>query len=243
MNMDLIFEILIGFFFVFIGIFFLFYTWKDYKLAKKTRNWPQITGTIIKSEVISTLSRSGRRAHQVHYPDIHYKYNVDKQEYVSSQIFIGSIGQERTKKSSHKYVSKYPVGKQVMVRYSPYIYQLSDKEKHSVLEAGINRAVYASGLLNIVFAVGGGIFLFNMNVEYGIWIAVAGVALGGWAGSKIPSSSLSKFRPGYISNNPKIPGTGGIAGTNSNLTQRLADLFVKAGNSYVSHKRRKNRFK
>jgi len=240
MNTDLIIELLIGFAFVFAGVFLLFCTtWADYKLAKKSRNWPQTEGAIIKSEVISTWSGSGRRSRQVYYPDIHYKYRVDKQEYHSSQIFIGSMGHKRSRYSARKYVSKYPVGKQVRVHYSPYIYQLSDKEKHSVLETGINQAVYASGLLNIVFAAGGCVFLFNRNVEYGVWTAVAGVLLGGWAGNK---SVLSKFfSSGYTQpNNPKMPGTGGIVSPGSNNIYRLLDLFSKTGGS---SKKRKTRFK
>ncbi len=242
MNTDLIIELLFGFAFVFIGIFFLFKTWKDYKLAQKSKGWPQTTGTIIKSDVVSSWSGTGRRARQVYYPDIHYKYNVDKQEYHSSQIFIGSIGQTRSRGSSNKYVSKYPVGKQMMVRHSPYIYQLSDKANHSVLEAGVNRAVYASGLINVLLAAGGGVFLFNMHVEYGIWTAVAGIVLGGWMGGKTSGSSLLRFRPGYIqpNNHSKIPD--GFAGTKSSLT-KVMNLFLKAGNSYVSHKKRKTRMK
>lgn len=237
MNVDLIFELLFGFAFVFGGLLFLFSAWKDYKLAKKTKGWSRTTGTIVKSEIVSSWSGGGRRSRRVYCPKIHYKYNADKQEYHSSQIFIGSIGRSQSWRYADKYVSRYPTGKQVMVYYSPHIYQLSDKDKYSVLETGVNYTVYTSGLVSALCAFGGGAFLVTQCPEYGILTTIAGVVLGIGVGS---SFNLFKLRTNYDlplarrQTSGDIPGVGGVAGRKSN---QLIDIFIKAGDSFSSGKK------
>ena len=237
MNIDLIFELLFGFAFVFGGLLFLFGTWKDYKLAKKSKSWQQTTGTILKSEVVSSISGSGRRTRTVYHPEIHYKYNVDKQEYHSSQIFIGSIGKVKSQSYANKYVSKYPVGKQLMIHYSPHIYQLPDKDKYSVLETGVNSTVYTSGLVSVICAVGGGAFLITQYAEHGIATTIAGVVLGVWIGT---SSSLLKLRKNYNLSRVRSRTSGDIPGVDGfavGKSHRLMDIFVKAGDSFLSKRR------
>ncbi len=191
MDSDLIKELCLSFGSVFIGSFFLFRTWKNYKLARKTKNWPQTTGTILKSEIVSFQSGSGKNRYTTYRPKIHYHYTVDGQEHHSSQIFIGNMGDaglEVSQIDADEYVSKYPVGKQVMVYYSPSIYQSSDKEKCSVLETGVNDNLHDLEFLSGLFVVGGCAFLLIKHPEYGILTTIVIVALALWVGRKTSSS-------------------------------------------------------
>ena len=64
---------------------------------------------------------------------------------------MGDAGLEEIWDDAKKYVSKYPVGKQVRVYYSPSIYQSSDKEKCSVLETGIHDNLYHVEFFSALF--------------------------------------------------------------------------------------------
>ena len=245
MNADLMFGLLFGGIFVLIGMVLLFNARRNYQLAKKTSSWPQTTGTILKSDIVSSWSGTGRGSHKVYCPEIHYRYNVDKQEYHSSQIFIGSIGQTKSRSYANKYVSKYPVGKQVMVHYSSNIYQISNKERYSVLETGVNYTIYGSGLISVLLIGGGGAFLITQHSTHGILTAVGGAVLGMWIGGKLSGVDLLNLRKKYHSSRARnrtfgnIPGTDGFAGGKN----QLMDIFVKSGDSFLSKRKWRARSK
>jgi len=225
-----------------IGGVLLFNTRRNYRLARKTRNWPQTTGTIVKSGIVSSWSGTGRNARKVYYPDVHYKYNVDKQEYRSSQIFVGSIGRSGGYMYADKYLSKYPVGKQVVVYYSPNIYQLSDKEKYAVLETGVNYTLYGSGLFSVLMiGVGstGTFFILQQEYTYGTLIAIGSVVAGMWLGNKLSKIIYVGVRKKYnVSLNRvfrKIPGTDGFAEGRPN---KFKDIFFSARDSFLSKKKK-----
>ena len=247
MEPDLAWVLLASLIAIVIGGVLFFIARRKYKLAKKTSNWPRTTGTVVKSGIVSSWSGTGRNVREVYYPDIHYKYNVDKQKYSSSQIFVGSIGRSGSYSYAEKYVSKYPVGKQVMVYYSPNIYQLSNKEKYAVLEKGVNYTLYGSGFLGVL-TIGAGsagaFFILQQAYTYGVLMAVGSIVAGIWLGHKFSGSELVDMRKKYnVSRDQvfgKIPGTDGFAGGKSN---QLMDIFVKAGDSVLSKRKWRVRVK
>ncbi|MDE0151627.1 MAG: DUF3592 domain-containing protein [Bdellovibrionales bacterium] len=239
MESDLAWILLFSLIAVVIGGLLFFTARRNYKLAKKTRSWSQTTGTIIKSDIFSSGGFSSGR-NEKYSPEIHYRYVVDKQEYHSSQIFVGSLGKSGSHMYADKYVSKYPVGKQVKVYYAPNIYQLSHKEKCAVLEQGVNYNLYVSGFLGVLITgagSAGAYFILQQEYTHGVLMAIGSIALGIWLGHKLSGSAVVGRKKYKVSRNRlfgKIPGTDGFAGGRSN---QIMDIFFKSGDSVLSKRK------
>ncbi len=129
------------------GALTFFKGWPEFQKARESINWPSTTGIIERSEVIeSGLKKKSYSA------QIKYTFTVNNQKIISSQIYIGSDGLTSSSSSdAYKYTSKYPVGSEVSVYYSP------TQVGEAVLEPGTsitNYILLGGGLLFLFFGLG-----------------------------------------------------------------------------------------
>jgi len=101
--------------------------------------YDQAEGMIIVSE---TEYKAGLASHALHF-NIWYRYTVNGIEYVSNRVHHGYTGSNSDGPGYAKgYVTKYPVGKQIVVFFDP------DKPQYSVLEPEIRQ--YSAISLSII---------------------------------------------------------------------------------------------
>ena len=150
-----IFILIIGVIFFAVGAGFIYFkVWPDYQEAKESVRWPRVTGTILSSKVIREQSaststserRRGKGYNIIYRADISYSYVVDGQQFQSSQIYSGSHGTSSGSEDAYRYISKYPVGKTVVVYYSP------QDLANAVLEPGVNKTHYIFLGFGAIFA-------------------------------------------------------------------------------------------
>ena len=134
-----------------------FDSWPDFQMARESVHWPKTTGIIEISEVVtSESSMSSRKSRNTtnYSANIKYSYTVTGRRFVSYQIYVGSEGQSTSFSSdAYEYTSKYPVGRQVEVSYSPILPMGTVRPREAVLETGLLTPHY-------IFLGGSLIFLF-----------------------------------------------------------------------------------
>lgn len=132
-----------------------FDSWPDFQMARESVHWPKTTGVIEISEVIISKGSTSSTKHKTnYYPNIKYSYTVNGQRFESFQIYVGSEGQSTSFSSdAYEYTSKYPVGRQVEVSYSPIL------PWEAVLETGLltPHYLFLGGSLLFLFA---GVLIF-----------------------------------------------------------------------------------
>ena len=112
--------------------------------ARKTQQWPNVTGVIVESNFDTDNSDL--------LPQIAYSYIVGGQSYRRSMEFSADISP--TQEFSTSYVEKYPLGTKVQVYYHP------DNPQRATLEPGLGKGdwlVVAIGLITLLFGI---LFLF-----------------------------------------------------------------------------------
>ena len=124
------------------------YTWRS-------RRWPRVIGTVIKSEVAEVPKR---RFSKVYRPVIVYTYEVEGMEYCNDQMgfgFDGFLGDGlfRNRFNAKKVAALYRPGNPVSVAYDP------QDNSRSVLKTGINKGHVANTIVGLFF-IGFGICCF-----------------------------------------------------------------------------------
>ncbi len=131
--------------------------------AKKSANWPTVSGTVIESRVkeeirtetrsrktASGRRRSSTREKMYYLPIVKYEYVVNSHTYVEGDLFYRSDLSSPNEEAVREIVQQYPLGKTVTVSYSP------EEPNNAVLEPGAKRQHYASLYIGIaVLAIGG----------------------------------------------------------------------------------------
>ena len=148
--------------------------WKNYQEAKESVEWPQVTGTVFHSKVTQRQTRDSEGRSTTSYKaNIKYSYTVRGHQMSSSQIYVGS---ERISSSSYtgayEYTEKYPVGKSVVVYYSPKV------ESNAVLEPGVKMEHYTEITIGLIFAVIGLLIVFSSLFKFLIAMLKTGVVIG-----------------------------------------------------------------
>ena len=162
---------IMGLFFLVAGVALTYFkTWPDFQTAKESLHWPKTTATIDRAQVISSKDSKNKIKYSV---DIKYSYQIQGRKFESSQIYKGSEGFSSSSSSdANYYISKYPIGQQVEVSYSP------TQVGEAVLEPGVNQNHYIflgiSGLFGIV---GFGLILSSL-IKFAIFATMAGIFLG-----------------------------------------------------------------
>ncbi len=103
--------------------------------------WETTTGTVVKSEIGTTLS--GTQGSSIQFPDVTYQYYVNGQTYFNNKVSqtmvrssFGSIVQQT--------LNRYPVGSTVTVHYN------ADNPQDAYLEKGLGRSTLPIILLVII---------------------------------------------------------------------------------------------
>jgi hypothetical protein len=123
--------------------------------AWRSRRWPRVTGTVIKSEVAEVPRRRFSKAYK---PVVVYTYEVEGLEYCNDKMgfgfddFLGD-GLFSDRFNAEKIAAHYRPGNPVSVAYDPQNYS------RSVLKTGINKGHVATTILGLFF-IGFGICCF-----------------------------------------------------------------------------------
>jgi hypothetical protein len=122
------------------GVLLLLYLWYETAEALASRQWPQTTGAVVRSEVRIEKNGEGPDSY---YPDIEYSFQVKGREFTSTRIRYGSW--TATRNEAESFVERFPVGATVGVRFSPHA------PDRSVLIPGIS---WGDRVLPLLFVAG-----------------------------------------------------------------------------------------
>jgi hypothetical protein len=110
--------------------------WQNVQLAKASTDWPTTTGKITAAETAKVMFRR--------QPRVTYSYSVNGAPYTSQRIsFAGGYPPKET----DAILSRYPVGSDVPVAYTP------DNPKEATLETGATKQVTAQLRILLIFFV------------------------------------------------------------------------------------------
>jgi len=115
--------------------------------AWRSRRWPRVTGTVMRSEVVEVPKR---RLSKVYKPVVVYTYEIDGLEYTNDQMgfgfddFLGD-GLFRDRLAAERVAAHYGAGNPVSVAYDP-----QDKSR-AVLKTGINKGHIATTIFGLFF--------------------------------------------------------------------------------------------
>ena len=125
--------------------------------ARDMSSWPTVTGTVVTSE-IETRSSQGANggSGQTFIPKVIYEYAVDGTGHTASTISV-NIEEFDEAASAWKVANKYPVGSEIVVRYSPDNTSVSLLETQAslggVLVLALGFIVGGIGISGIVIAI------------------------------------------------------------------------------------------
>ncbi|MBF0311986.1 MAG: DUF3592 domain-containing protein [Oligoflexia bacterium] len=182
-----------GLIFALIGSALVYYkAWPEYQNAKESLKWPTTEGVILNSEITESKDKKN---HRVYKPHISFSFEISGKQYTSAQIYIGS---ETSSSGSHSeanvYIRKYPVGKKVMVYYSP------TENGEALLEPGTKTGHYLLLGIGALFGlVGFGITLSSL-LKIAVLATMLGVVVGAFFGKSKEDHRPTPQAPS--SNNP-----------------------------------------
>ena len=116
--------------------FALWKAWKNIQMAKASTSWPTTTGTVTASEQTKKMFRK--------QPRVTYSYSVNGAGYTGNRI---SFAAGHPPKETDAILSRYPVGKEVVVAHEP------GNPAQATLETGSNRQVTAEMRLLLICLV------------------------------------------------------------------------------------------
>ena len=122
--------------FLIIFPFALWKAWKNIQLAKASTGWPTVSGTVTSSETAKVMFRR--------QPRVTYSYSVNGAPFTGNRISFAAGYRPR---ETDAILSRYPVGKEVMVAHAP------DNPAQATLETGSNRQVTAEMRLLLICLV------------------------------------------------------------------------------------------
>ncbi|MEZ6047919.1 MAG: DUF3592 domain-containing protein [Planctomycetaceae bacterium] len=99
------------------GAFFLFLmarSIRTYLDLRQSRNWPSVTGKILRSEV----SRQKTKSDDLFCPDISYEYEINEKKYVGNRLRIIPLD-VLDEDEIQEEIERFPLGKEVSVYYDP----------------------------------------------------------------------------------------------------------------------------
>lgn len=121
-----------------------------------TKNWKEVQGEIVSSNVVGFKHKSGNNKVKTLYkPLVKYTYHIGEEEYVSSQLFLGSEQQFFSEAKSIDIVSKYKNKQAVSVFYAP------GKSGRAVLDRVDANSCYFHIFICLMLTIFGFGFLFK----------------------------------------------------------------------------------
>ena len=116
--------------------FALWKAWKNIQLAKASTGWPTVSGTVTSSETAKVFFRR--------QPRVSYSYSVNGAPFAGNRI---SFAAGYPPRETDAILSRYPVGKEVVVAHAP------NDPAQATLETGSNRRVTAEMRLLLICLV------------------------------------------------------------------------------------------
>ena len=153
------FTICACFFLLLAGPVGIYNSWTQYQRISKTKNWLEVEGQIVKSD-IKVIEDAGT----AYLPDIQYTYSIDGKSYDNSQIILDKPVQFGKTSLAEEYCLKYPLDSKHNIYYNP------QNHSESILENGVHtRHLFDFILPLIAFVLGIGLFyiLFFKDREAG----------------------------------------------------------------------------
>src|SRR5262245_23447283 len=108
-------------------------------LADRSTRWPEVRARIIWSAAISNVVGTTR----MYQPAVRYEYEVKGSAYVGDRVSFGSVAAALVPREAEAWVSKYPVGRTVLVRVAP------NHPSLSVIEPGAYFGLYGAVLASL----------------------------------------------------------------------------------------------
>jgi hypothetical protein len=102
-----------------VGILSLFFSAQQWILGEASLNWPKAQGEIVVSEAIACTYKLGNRRHHGYRVRIIYEYSVNGVLYSSKKITYANDLFIETCGDAQEVMTQYPLGKAVLVHYSP----------------------------------------------------------------------------------------------------------------------------
>ena len=133
-----------------LGVFLLFSWVQNLQMARASKSWPSVQGTVASSDAVQVLESTDKDGkHHYSYPAVvRYNYSVEGQDHTGSRISFGDHSSTR-KRHVQEIVKKYPAGKQVKVYYDP------DFPVQAVLERRAGFGNFITVPVGFVFLLGG----------------------------------------------------------------------------------------
>ena len=113
----------------------------------RSERWPVTEGVILTAKMQSHSGEHG----DTYSTAVTYEYRVVGEKYTGNKIAIGAMSSSSS--YAHGVLDRYPVGKQVVVHYSP------EHPTEAVLETGIHGGTWICLGVGIAFALAGAMFL------------------------------------------------------------------------------------
>jgi hypothetical protein len=110
--------------------------WKNIQMARASAGWPTVTGTVTTSERAKVMFRQ--------QPRVTYSYSINGASFTADRIsFAGGYPPKET----DSILSRYPVGREVVVSYAP------DNPATATLQTGSNPQITSQLRLLLIFFV------------------------------------------------------------------------------------------
>lgn len=121
-----LFFIFFGSIVLIVGLILYRYFLKRVKMAKRSTDWSEITGTILESKI----ARTGVHRFKIK-PVIKYEYEINKNKFTNNWIIIGNLFIQATPLEIYTLIKRYPVHSATKIYYDP------NRPQHAVLIPGI----------------------------------------------------------------------------------------------------------
>jgi hypothetical protein len=125
------------------------YVIPDFLAAKKSENWKQTTGEVLKSEIVQKTQTNSINNKRVFRVQITYRYEINDTDYLGTYITIDPSKEWTEFRKAHQFVQKYSAGTFHNVYYDQF-----EAEK-SALKPGLLVQHYLALAGNILFFVAG----------------------------------------------------------------------------------------
>jgi len=124
------------------GIFMIVYGWRILSNASISTNWPSVSGQITQSRIRVEHDEDGT----TYYADVVFEYVAADKRYTGDTVNFGEYGSSNENHAA-EIVSRYPVGREVLVTYDP------DDPATAVLEPGVTLSSYMVLGIGVLFTL------------------------------------------------------------------------------------------
>lgn len=149
-------SLVIGVIFIGAGFLISFLSQDAVEMGEASKSWPQVQGSITRSEVVSSRGTDGKTMYSA---DVEYVFQVDGREYQSDKVEATTgVISSSSSSDADEIVSRYPAGQSVAVFYDP------NQPSSAVLTPGVAHSTTWT------------IWAGRLFILAGIWTTLSGIA-------------------------------------------------------------------